>query len=282
MTTYRLYQEARNAAWRTLSHFSCYELPIAPAAIAEKLRIPVLPFPDSGEEPKLYALVRQNPRAVAVSLQVKGIWHIFHQNDLPEEYAAFAIAHELGHIILHHAVYSPAAGIRAFIAGENEGDILDNPQELEDYAADIFAVRFLAPACVLHEMHVDSPGEIARLCRLPRKAALLRGERRELLNQRNVFYADPLEKQVMRQFLPYIRAYVPPVPVSPVPAYIPAPAISAPMPKAPESVKTEAPAENGNTEVIKPRKNSRNMLLIFLLAFFAAAFIILAACGVFR
>lgn len=281
MSTYRMYQEARNAAWRTLNHFSCHELPVDPGAIAEKLRIPVLPFPDSGEEPRLYALVHQNPRAAAVSLQIKGVWHIFLQNGLPEEYAAFAIAHELGHIILHHALCAPAAGIRAFIAGENEGDILDDPQELEDYAADIFAVRFLAPACVLHEMHIDSPGEIARLCHLPRKAALLRGERMELLNQRNVFYADPLEKQVMRQFLPFIRAYAlpAPVPVSPVPAYIPPPEISAPMPKTPI---TEAPIEKENMEVIEPRKSKKGRLLLFLLALFAAVLIILAACGVFR
>lgn len=206
MSTYRLYQESRNAAWRTLQHFSCAELPVSPTDIAEKLRISILPFPSSDQEPRLHTLANRNPQAICMSLRIDGIWNIFLRKDLSAEYTAFAVAHELGHIILHHTTCSPAPKIRAFTAWENEGDILDDPQEMEDYAADIFAVRLLAPACVLHEMHVDHPGEIARLCHLPRKAAALRGERMELLNRRDAFYADPLEKAVMRQFLPFIRA----------------------------------------------------------------------------
>lgn len=293
MSTYRLYQEARNAAWRTLEHFSCCELPVSPFAIAEKLRISVLPFPDSKEEPRLYALIRRNPHAVCVSLSIENVWHIFLQNGLPPEYAAFAVAHELGHIILHHGTCAPAPKIRSFTAWENEGDILDDPQELEDYAADIFAVRLLAPACVLHEIHIDNPARIAQLCRLPRKAALLRGERMELLNRRDVFYADPLEKKVMRQFLPFIRSQ------GGIDQALFLPPTAADVQKPDQAAETEqnvntfiAAAEDAQTKDPENEDASRverSVPALFIpmkyiygsLAVIAAVFLILAACGVF-
>lgn len=293
MSTYRLYQEARNAAWRTLEHFACCELPVSSLAIAEKLRISVLPFPDSEKEPKLYALIRRNPHAVCVSLCIENMWHIFLQNGLPPEYAAFAVAHELGHIILHHGTCAPAPKIRAFTGWENEGDILDDPQELEDYAADIFAVRLLAPACVLHEMHVDSPARIAQLCCLPRKAASLRGERMELLNRRDVFYADPMEKKVMRQFLPFIRSH------GGIDRALFVPPAAADTQKTEQTAGTEqntkiviAAAENTQTPDPVNEEASRTegavsafivpMKFIYgLFAVISAVFLILAKCGVF-
>ena len=64
---------------------------------------------------------------------------------------------------------------------------MEDPQEMTDYAADIFAIRLLAPACLLHELGVDTPEGIMALCGLPPKAAALRAERMKLLNQRNAF-----------------------------------------------------------------------------------------------
>jgi hypothetical protein len=95
--------------------------------------------------------------------------------------------------------------VRTYISRENEGDLLDNPQELDDYAADIFAIRLLAPACLLHELHVDSLGGIMNLCGMPTKAEALRAERMELLNQRDAFFIHPLERQVRDQFLPFLN-----------------------------------------------------------------------------
>lgn len=293
MSTYRLYQEARNAAWRTLEHFACCELPVSPLAIAEKLRISVLPFPDSNGEPKLYALVKRNPHAVCVSLSIENVWHIFLQKDLPPEYAAFAVAHELGHIILHHGTVSPAPKTRAFTAWENEGDILDDPQDMEDYAADIFAVRLLAPACVLHEMHVDSPERIAQLCCLPRKAASLRGERMELLNQRDVFYADPLEKRVMRQFLPYIRSQnvmnttphiVPMIGIVPDPVQTTETLPNASHHTAVAEDERAFDSGDDSMHAVNAKDNNAKLpikRLCILLAIIAAVFLILVGCGVF-
>ena len=81
-----------------------------------------------------------------------------------------------------------------------------------------FALRLLAPACVLHALRVDTPGKIAALCGLPPRAAGLRDQRMALLNERDAFFSHPLERQVIAQFQPFIRreaSGLAPVPVSP-------------------------------------------------------------------
>ena len=116
------------------------------------------------------------------------------------------MAHELGHLLLGHGTRSLAPGVRAFESRENQGDLMEDPESLDDYAADIFAIRLLAPACVLHEMRLDRSGPIMALCGLPPRAAAMRAERMQLLNERDVFYNHPLERQVRDQFLPFLRS----------------------------------------------------------------------------
>lgn len=219
MNTYRRYQAARDAAWEALLRMGISSLPVDMRSIMEKLKIPVLPFPESDQEPRLYSLLQRVGPAPCISLRLQGIWHIFLRQDLlGEAEMRFALAHEWGHILLHHETCALAPGVRMFQGRENAGDLLDDPQELDDYAADIFAIRLLAPACVLHELYIDTPGGVTALCGLPPRAAILRAERMELLNRRDAFLTHPLERKVRDQFSSFIfqkKAPINPTPLTP-------------------------------------------------------------------
>lgn len=210
MSTYRRYQEARDAAWRTLARLEIRSLPVEPDEVLQKLGLTALPFPETGEAPRLHTLLsRAAGQGRCVSLRIGGQWRVFYRaGAMDERETRFALAHEAGHVILRHDTYALAPGVRAFQSGENPGDLLDAPETMADYAADIFALRLLAPACVLHELGVDTPGGVAALCGLPPRAAQMRAERMELLGQRNAFYTHPLEKRALAQFSAFIAARV--------------------------------------------------------------------------
>ena len=119
---------------------------------------------------------------------------------------------------MQHPTQPLAPGARCFPGEPCPGDAQEEPHDLSDYAADIFALRLLAPACVLHALRADTPGKIAALCGLPPRAAGLRAQRMALLNKRDAFFSHPLERQVIAQFQPFIgreASGLAPVPVSP-------------------------------------------------------------------
>ena len=239
MSTYRYYQEARDTAWRALLRLPEKRLPVDIDSLALQVGMTVHPFPDEREEPRLAAFMNGMEDANCVSLRIRGAWHIFlRENRLNEPQRRFAVAHELGHLLLAHPTRTLSPGVRAFESRENQGDIIEDPDDLTDYAADIFAIRVLAPACLLHELNVEKSGDIAALCALPPRAAALRAERMELLNERNAFYSHALERQVRDQFLPFLRSAQSP---SPAPSQAPARPISLVTPLPPEKQQNPLP-----------------------------------------
>ena len=206
MSTYRRYQKARNTAWRALLRLDEKCLPVDASALAERLGVCVHPWPDPAENVRLSALASQVSGA-CVSLRIEGTWHFFLRREgLNPNQARFAVAHELGHLLLHHAVIPLAPGVYRFASEENAADVIDAPRDLMDQDADIFAVRLLAPAFLLHETGVDTAEGIAALCGLPPHAAEMRADRMVILNERNVFYKDALERQARRAFDPWLSA----------------------------------------------------------------------------
>lgn len=275
MSTYRYYQEARDTAWRALLRLKEKRLPVDAEALAKEVGMEVLPFPSPEENPRLWALLEKAAGGKGVSLRIKGTWHIFlRENLLMGDRRRFAVAHELGHLLLGHETRAIAPGVRAFESRENEGDLMEDPQDLADYAADIFAIRLLAPACLLHELHVDTPGGIMALCALPPRAAALRAERMDLLNERDAFYTNTLEAQVRDAFLPYLRARQAAVPAAPS-----APARKIPLaipPKteaAPEGQAVRAPSKAGKPQERPEGRPSRRWRLVGAGLVFAAALI---------
>lgn len=209
-STYRQYQKARDTAWRALLRMREKRLPVDSGALAGLLGVEIHPFPDRQENERLWTLANQ-VRGVCVSLRVRGAWHIFVRDEtLDDAQRRFAVAHELGHLLLGAETRSLAPHVRCFDGVDNQGDLIEDSQDTADYAADIFAIRLLAPACLLHELDVDASGGIMALCGLPPKAAALRAERMALLNQRNVFYTNPLERQVRDAFRPWLLSRMAP------------------------------------------------------------------------
>ncbi|MEA4816258.1 MAG: ImmA/IrrE family metallo-endopeptidase [Lachnospiraceae bacterium] len=106
----------------------------------------------------------------------------------------FTAAHELGHILLGH--------VGEYQLINREPDPRDNPIET---AANIFASRLLAPACVLWGCNAKTVEDIMKLCDISRKAAEYRIERMKDLYKINKFFTSNLEKQVYEQFKDYIK-----------------------------------------------------------------------------
>ena len=259
-STYRQYQEARDTAWRALLRMREKRLPVDSEALAGLLGVEIHPFPDKQENGRLWTLANQ-ARGVCVSLRVQGAWHIFvRDKSLDDAQRRFAVAHELGHLLLGAETRSLAPGVRCFDGVDNQGDLMEDSQETADCAADIFAIRLLAPACLLHELGVDTPGGIMALCGLPPRAAALRAERMALLNQRNVFYTNPLERQVRDAFRPWLLSRMTPA----------APKRALPQP---ERKRPEQPEKQRKARFQPPWRKRAIAALLFLAAI-AALFLL--------
>ena len=112
MSTYRQYQQARDTAWRALLRVEEKRLPVDVEKLAGAVGMEVLPYPDEGENPRLWHLANQVP-GVCVSLRVRGKWHIFVRDAAMDgPHRRFAVAHELGHLLLGHESSALAPGVR--------------------------------------------------------------------------------------------------------------------------------------------------------------------------
>lgn len=200
---YDRYQAARDAAWRTLIQYKVCSLPVDVERIAGEVGVEITAWPRKEETPELFALLPGE--AAAAGLRIRGKWHVFTKPGLGYNRYRFALAHELGHIILQHPMRRLKEGVYAFAGRENAGDVLAEAKEESDTDADMFAIRLLAPACVLHHLHIRNEALLSALCGLPERAAVLRAERMALLDSRNAYGIHPLEKQVQSQFAPFIR-----------------------------------------------------------------------------
>ena len=116
----------------------------------------------------------------------------------------FTLAHELGHILLGHLFYEKN-GLR-YTLKNREPSPIDSPVE---HQANIFASRLLAPACILDALDIREPDALMTLCGLSRQSAEFRLERMRRLRTRKKnglrFKQHFLERQVLRQFRPFIR-----------------------------------------------------------------------------
>lgn len=182
---YKDYQHTRNAVWKLLIDTGADVLPIPVISLCTQAGIEVrYDALLSGSRNSGYTTVAADKPFILIDPEISA------------ERKRFTIAHELGHIILGHV------GRYQLVA--REPDPKDNPVE---QAANVFASRLLAPACVLWGCRVKSPGEIARLCGISLTAAEYRYERYQQLLRRNKFLTSELERQVYQQFTNFIRGH---------------------------------------------------------------------------
>ena len=179
--TYKDYQNARNAVWRLLIDLQISELPINTVKICAELGIKLHYYEPTDESD-------------GMSCYINGVPHIFVSSAVLPERRRFTVAHEIGHIILNH--------VGKFELVNRELSPTDNPVE---QAANVFASRLLAPACVLWGCNVRTADQIQELCKISRTAAEYRAERMNNLYKRNRFLTSPLEQQVYSQFEAFIK-----------------------------------------------------------------------------
>lgn len=177
---YRDYKNSRDLAWRVLINEGVRELPVKVVRLCKQMGIRVVYFTPETDSDGFTTIV-------------DGQAQIFVSDRCSRERQRFTVAHELGHILLGH--------VGAHELVNREPSRGDNPIE---QAANVFASRLLAPACVLWALDARTPEQIAVLCQISHQSAAFRAERMAVLYQRNKFLSSPLERQVFDQFRDFI------------------------------------------------------------------------------
>lgn len=182
---YGVYKKARNASWQALIDNKVDSLPVDVVQIVGNNGITLL----------------KNSQVHGLRLGEAGIsvfdgkqWFIIYDDLLPLGRKRFTVAHELGHIVLGHPL---VAGFHARTTSKKL------PQTESE--ANIFASRFLAPACVLWGLNAHTAAEISRFCEISAEASEIRAKRMAELYERNMFLASPLERRVYSQFKVFIE-----------------------------------------------------------------------------
>lgn len=178
---YSDYKVSRNLAWEVLINEKITELPVSVSKICKGMGISI----------KKYVADDDNS---GYSTVIDGRAVIFVSAIDPPERQRFTAAHELGHILLGH--------VGKFKLVNREPAESDNPIE---QAANVFASRLLAPACVLWGCGCKTAEEIADLCCISMQAAQFRTARMKVLYERNAFLSSPLEREVYQNFRQYIE-----------------------------------------------------------------------------
>ena len=183
---YGKYKNIRNAAWQCLIDYQITELPVKISEVAKKANVSIL------KNSKVHELKEKES---GKSILQNDRFYIIYNDSESSARCRFTIAHELAHILLGHVLIN-GFKYRTF-----------EKRDEEEQAADMFAARLLAPACVLHELQALSPEQIAKLCNISMPAAEKRAERMAILEARNKYYLHPLERQIKKQFEQFIENY---------------------------------------------------------------------------
>lgn len=182
---YGIYRNVRDCAWRCLLDFHVDHLPVNVSEIARNAHVHVV-------KNSQFNKLKSNEHAR--SYYDGATWIIVYNDAQDPVVSRFAIAHELGHYFLGHAAtYSKYAHLR-----ESE------KKPKSEQQADMFALRLLCPACVLKDMNISSPGDIAGICRIPLPWAEIRYRRLKELNDRDKYFTAPIERKVYNNFKGYL------------------------------------------------------------------------------
>ena len=191
---YAYYQAARDMSWKVLIECGINSLPVDLNLIARHFDIEIIRYSQCG------FLQLFKPDAVSGDgfiTQVNGKKVIFVNDKIKTRgRRRFTVGHELGHGLLEHPLDN-------IITRNNEVDSPDDPMEMQ---ANVFARSLLAPACVLDALGVTTTQEIMKICDISKVSAEIRLERLNLLRERGVFLTSDLEKQVFKQFKPFIES----------------------------------------------------------------------------
>ena len=180
---YSDYQHTRNLVWHILLQEKICALPVRISVLCRNMGIAVkMYYAENGLD--------------GYTLMVGDTPVIFINGQRSIGRQRFTAAHELGHIMLGHV------GLYQQV----NRDPLTSKDPLEQ-AANAFAVRLLAPACVLWGCGVKTAAHIVQLCDISQEAAEYRMKRLRTLYKREKFLSAALERKVFEQFSEYIAGH---------------------------------------------------------------------------
>lgn len=184
---YGSYKNIRDSAWQVLIDYNIRSAPINVVGIACSSGISVIRNSD---------ICELADNEAGVSILNNGKWSIVYDDTVSKARARFTVAHELGHIFLGHPLK----------LGHHARTIDVSKSETERQA-DMFAIRLLAPACVIWGLDLHTPAEIQQVFNISYTAAKARSERMRTLYERNKFLSSNLERQVFENFKDYIHLH---------------------------------------------------------------------------
>ena len=211
---YSDYKKARDTAWMVLFKYRIGTLPVDVKKLCDVMGIVLHSYKTGAAYIKacrLERLAEENDGFVTV---IKNNYVVFiNENALPPGRLRFTIAHEIYHV-LNGDLETNNAACRSGVSLWNRTGEEPNPIEA---AANIFASRLLAPACVLHALDIHTAGEIAGLCGLSNTAAEARAKRMAELYARerewlytkgySCFGVSPQERRALAQFGAFVKEY---------------------------------------------------------------------------
>ena len=145
--SYQSYQQARDAAWRTLISCKISSLPVDMRKICSHLGYQLYSYRSAEKTIRYFHLEEQCEISEGFIVCLKRKAYIFYDDTYSIGRQRFTVAHEVGHLVLGHV----QAG----------GYTTHNISEQMERQANQFAARLLAPACVLHAMGVTRAEEIS-------------------------------------------------------------------------------------------------------------------------
>lgn len=187
--SYGTYRKRRSAAWQCLIDCQIDRLPVSVSHITRQMNIGLYEY---GANAKLISgsgLGELLHASGFAYMDPNGKMMIFYNEALSRQEIRCTIAHELGHVLLGHM------GADAPL-----GQLLSPADSKLEMEADSFAVRILAPSCVLWGKGAYTAKAISSLCDISMDFAKNRASRMRILRKRNVWLKAPLEQQVYRQF----------------------------------------------------------------------------------
>lgn len=199
---YNQYKNSRNMTWQLLIKHNINKLPVKISKICEAENIKIFSY--SQAESIIKQLNLENFCNESDGFTMDGM--IFYNQNCSVARQRFTVAHELGHIVLGHTQNNTLVN--------REISPYDNPLEM---AANVYASRLLAPACVLRGIGVTNYKQIQELCNISETAAKFRMERMQQLYNReqeflkkygkSCFLLSPLERKVFEQFDKFIKLH---------------------------------------------------------------------------
>ena len=187
LKVYGAYANVRDSSWRVLLDYSVRSLPVNIVGIACASGISIIKNSEVNE---------LKSTEVGASILDGEKWYIVYDDTVSKERIRFTIAHELGHIFLGHPL---RLGYHA--------RTIDTDKPETEKQADMFAIRLLAPACVIWGLGLHTAEEIQKYFNISYSAAKVRASRMQILYERNKFLLSELERKVYANFEEYISTH---------------------------------------------------------------------------